>query len=166
MNASLIKRLLAFIGDLLIINLIILEPFRKIIIDSIPQGDFFEVFKLLSENDIVLGKLYASSIFIGVIALLYFSVMEWKLGQTIGKMLFGIYVVPVSEESTIKENNKISFLQSIVRNMYLIPLFPFFILIIIDPIYMFFNKTNQRLSEKMSGTFVVEVITWNGQNQN
>ena len=46
--------------------------------------------------------------------------------------------------------------QALVRNLMFIPIFPFDFLFIADPIVMLFTKTNQRLSEILSKTRVVE----------
>ena len=68
--------------------------------------------------------------------------------QTIGKMLMKIYVV--SDTKTLNP------WQLLVRNLVFIPIFPFVLLWLIDPLFMFFTKTNQRLSEILSKTRVVE----------
>ena len=46
---------------------------------------------------------------IAVLSLLYWSVLEYKLGQSLGKMLFKLYVV--------SETGKLTFAQTLVRNI-------------------------------------------------
>jgi len=75
-------------------------------------------------------------------------IFEKKLQQTPGKMVFNLYV-----KSQTKD---LKYWQLFVRSMFLIPLFPFILLWLIDPIVMFFNKDSQRLSEILSKTKVVE----------
>jgi len=82
------------------------------------------------------------------LAILYFMLLEKKLNQSPGKILFNLYVV--SQEKELK------YWQLFVRNMFLIPFFPFVLLWIIDPIVMLFTKQNQRLSEILSRTKTVE----------
>lgn len=69
------------------------------------------------------------------------------MSQTIGKKLMNIYVV-----SNI---NNLKRWQLFVRNLVFVPIFPFDLLMILDPIFMFFTKTNQRLTEILSKTRVV-----------
>ena len=83
-----------------------------------------------------------------MLALLYFYLLEKKLAQSIGKVLFGLYVR--SQEKELKR------WQIFVRSMFLMPVFPFVLLWLVDPIVMLFNKENQRLSEILSKTKVVE----------
>ena len=97
---SVLKRAIAFIIDILVIDLIILFPFKNM------------------------------------------------LENIIGKKLLNLYV-----ESQTKE---LKYWQLLVRSMFLIPLFPFVLLWVIDPIVMLFTKDSQRLSEILSKTKVVE----------
>ena len=74
--------------------------------------------------------------------------MEKKMRQTIGKALIGIYVV--------SDNKDLKAWQLLVRNIVFMPIFPFVLLWLFDPLFMFFTKTNQRLTEILSRTRVVE----------
>lgn len=157
-NAGLIKRLAAFVIDLFILNFIALQPFRSLFSGKISSSSIQDLYNLVMSNNSVFQMLYLSSVFIGFIILLYFVVMEWKTGQTIGKMIFGIYVVSTEEAKLKKKlgDRNLKFWQAIAENMMLIPIFPFFLLIVIDPIYMVFSRENQRLSEKIGKVMVVE----------
>ena len=70
------------------------------------------------------------------------------MAQTIGKMLMKIYVV--------SDNDNIKAWQLFTRNLVFIPIFPFVLLWVLDPLFMFFTKTNQRLTEILSKTKTVE----------
>lgn len=134
--ASLWRRFLAFIVDMFVVNLVVSLPFhgylRKIGSLSI----------LFGSND---KGLTIISFLIVILLLFYFSFLEWKLGQTFGKMLFNIYVIPT--------NSKIlTFNQSFLRNVTK----PFSIVLLVDVVYMFFKRGNQRLFEVFSRTAVVE----------
>lgn len=150
--ASVWKRLLSFVADLLIINLVIFFPFKRIIQKSIPEfSSYSEAYTFLASNQIYTTTLTIVSIVMSLFAILYFALLEYKLQQTPGKILFNI--------SIISETKKLSFWQSIVRSLFIIPVFPFFLLWIIDPLFMFFTKTNQRLSEVISKTKTIEQYT-------
>jgi len=143
------KRLLAFVADLLIINLVIFFPFKRIIQRAIPEfGSYSEAYSFLSSNQSYTTTLTVVSLVMSVFAILYFVLLEQKIGQTPGKMLFNISVV-----SDVK---KIRCWQFIVRSLFIIPIFPFVLLWVIDPLFMFFTKTSQRLSEILSKTKTVE----------
>ena len=73
------------------------------------------------------------------------------MSQTIGKMLMKVYVA--------SDNNTLKAWQLLARNLVFIPIFPFVLLWILDPLFMFFTKTNQRLTEILSKTRVVEKYT-------
>ena len=70
------------------------------------------------------------------------------MSQTIGKKIMNIYVVGDSE--------KPGKWQLLIRNLFFIPIFPFDLLFIVDPIFMLFTKSNQRLTEILGKTRVVE----------
>lgn len=145
------KRVVAFAIDMLIIILIILFPFRKALSSIVPENySFAETYKLLSsvENTSYLLTVYFAA---SLLMFLYFYMMETKMSQTIGKRLMNIYVTA--------DNNHLKIWQVLVRNLLFIPIFPFDLLVILDPLFMFFTKTNQRLSEILSKTKVVEVYS-------
>jgi hypothetical protein len=143
------KRLLAFVADLLIINLIIFFPFRRIIQRAVPEfSSYSEAYSFLSSNQSYTATLTIVSLIMALFALLYFVLIEYKLGQTPGKMLLNI--------SITGETKVLSFWQFVVRSLFIIPVFPFILLWVIDPLFLFFTKTNQRLSEVLSKTRTVE----------
>ncbi len=143
------KRLLAFVADLLIINLVIFFPFKGIIKESIPEfGSYSEAYSFLSSNQSYTTTLTMVSLVMSLFAILYFALLEHKTGQTPGKMLFNI--------SVANDVKKMSFWQFFVRSLFIIPVFPFVLLWIIDPLFMLFTKTNQRLSEILSKTRTVQ----------
>ena len=147
-QASVLKRLGAFIIDMVIINIIILFPFRGIIESILPAASFSEAFDFL-KKDAEAGTMINAIMFaISALSILYFMLMEKKIAQTPGKMLFKLYVKPKGKD--------LKNWQLFVRSMFLIPMFPFVLLWLIDPIAMLFTKENQRLSEILSRTKVVE----------
>ena len=143
------KRILALLADLLIINLVIFFPFKKIIEKSIPAfTSYSEAYNFLIANQSYVKTLTIVSFIMALFALLYFALIEYKIQQTPGKILFNIFIK--------SDAKKLSFWQCIIRSLFLIPVFPFFLLWVIDPLFMFFTKTNQRLSEIISKTRTIE----------
>ena len=131
-NAPIWKRALAYIIDSLILNLVVILQFNS----------SFEKISLL-KPEINAGIVMTSSIII-ILQLFYFTILEYKLQQTIGKALMNLYV-----KSTTKE---LKFTQILLRNITK----PFGIILLIDVIYMIYKKGNQRLFEVLSNTEVVE----------
>lgn len=147
-QASVLKRLGAFVIDILIINVIILFPFKGILESILPTTNFSEAFDFLRQDAGADTMINVIMLAISALSILYFMLMEKKTAQTPGKMLFNLYVKPQGKD--------LKNWQLFVRSMFLIPVFPFVLLWLIDPIAMLFTKENQRLSEILSRTKVVE----------
>ena len=130
------KRFIAYILDSLIINLIIVLPFKGIL-DSVYKGNLFQ----MGFNDIKSAILIITVM--SFLTLFYWVLLEYRTQQTIGKYLMNIYVMST--------NKKFSFLQIVIRNIAKISA-P---LLILDVVYMFYNN-NQRYTEKLSETKVME----------
>ena len=143
------KRVVAFAIDMLIINLVVLFPFRSLFEQIMPKEySFSEAYRLLSSSTNYTGFLTSASFIMSILIILYFYMMERKMSQTIGKMLMKMYVA--------SDNKELRAWQLLARNIVFIPIFPFVLLWILDPLFMFFTKTNQRLSDILSRTKVVE----------
>lgn len=135
-QASFWKRVLAYIIDLLVVEMIIVWPFRG----------FFEKAELSYLNlftEAIAQKLIWVSFFIMLLSLAYWVLFEWKLRQTIGKMMLNLYV---------SSKGELRFSQALTRNITK----PFPLALLIDVAYMFFKRQNQRLFEKFSDTNVIE----------
>ncbi len=152
--ALLWKRLAAFFIDIIIINLVILFPFRNLFQNIVPKEySFSEAYRLLGSSASYSSLITSVSFVMSVLVVFYFFLLEKRMGQTIGKMLMRIHVV--SDDSNLKA------WQMLVRNIVFIPVFPFILLWLLDPLFMFFTKTNQRLTEILSRTRVVENYSLN-----
>ena len=146
--ALLWKRIAAFLIDISMLNLLVLFPFRRLFEDILPKNySFSEAYKLLSSTNYS-SFLTSASFIMSILIILYFLMLERKMSQTIGKMLMKVYVV--------SDNKELKAWQLIARNLVFIPIFPFVLLWVLDPLFMFFTKTNQRLSEILGKTRVVE----------
>jgi uncharacterized RDD family membrane protein YckC len=148
------KRFFAFMIDLLIIDFVIGFPFRKLLLRMVPAEEFSASYAYLVSNPSVVSLLTSVMILFGLLALLYFAVLEYRLGQTIGKMFVNIKV---------ESGKGLTFLACLIRSMQFVLIFPFILLWIIDPLFMLFNKDGRRLSEILSGTRTVEWYSMGGE---
>lgn len=148
-NALIWKRIAAFFIDMAIINIIILFPFRGLFQGIVPKDySFSEAYGFLSSSTDYSGFISSVSFVMSMLIIMYFLMLEGNMGQTIGKRLMGIYVV--SDTKALKA------WQLLTRNIVFVPIFPFVLLWVLDPLFMLFTKTNQRLTEILSKTRVVE----------
>lgn len=150
--ASPIKRALAFMIDLLVIDFVLLFPFQMLFEKKIPELSglsFSSIIEIVSRPEY--SDLFAAAaIAMGLLSILYFALLEYNLHQTIGKMVMNMSVV-----SEIKEHN---FWQYIVRNIFLVPVFPAVVMWAADIAYIFFNSKRQRLLEVISKTRTTEIF--------
>ena len=141
-DASIFKRLLAFILDLLIINIVIISPFQKVFLKLItPQSSILKMAEQLQGT----SSLYSTMFFIVLLSLAYFTFFEFKLSQTPGMMLF-----------KLKVDQELSFGKAVLRNLFIIPFFPFYIFWIIEPIHLLFKQ--RRFLEEMTNTRTIEEV--------
>ncbi len=133
--ASLWKRILAYIIDIIIINIIIVGPFLPIL-NSLNIN-----FTLKHINTILF--IFLVIFVIALISIFYWSILEYKIKQSVGSLLFNLEV-----NSKFK---KLKFWQCFVSNISK----PFSIIFILDLIYFLFNK-KQRYFEMLSKTELIE----------
>ncbi|HLC85876.1 MAG TPA: RDD family protein [Candidatus Nanoarchaeia archaeon] len=136
--APLWKRFLAYIIDVLAINIAAILPLQSILINS--ESNVRNL--LLRESS---KEIAAVSILIMLFTIFYFAALELKTKQTLGKIIMNIYV-------TSTDKTELTLSQAILRNITK----PFTLVLIIDVLYMIFKRTNQRLFEVFSRTQVVE----------
>ena len=150
-HAAIWKRAASFIADMIIIQLIIFSPFAGAIQSSIPvSSDFMGNYNYFQSHPGIIDQLYAVIGLIFFLMFLYFTIFEYKMGQTPGKMIFRLYVAAADKKESL------SIWKVILRNLAVIPVIPFAALWIIDPVYMIF--TGQRLSDVFSKTKVIEEV--------
>ncbi len=133
--ASLARRVIAYIIDVFIIDLLILRPFKSIISLS---GNVLSLSMIKKELIIV-------SLSLAVLSLLYWSLLEFTVRQSIGKMITRIYVASTQKQLSLK--------QCLIRNLSKV----ISIVLFFDVLYMLINKTHQRYFEKLSNTEVLLV---------
>ena len=134
------RRLLAFVFDVLIVEFLLLYPFTNAAerAFSSPGSYSFMAF----QGPVLSLILAASAIYV-----LYFTLFEWLLGQTIGKMLMRTLSLTIG-------NKKMSFWQALGRNLFLIPVIPFVFLLVLDIIFIIWRRIS--LSEMLTRTKTVE----------
>ena len=144
-NPPIIRRIAAFIIDLLILEFFIVSPFASFISKIAPANESITQMTQSLYNDHKAAELLTAVILmIGVFAFAYFTLLEYLLGQTIGEILLNITV-----EST---NGELSLFQAMLSNLFILPIFPFILLWVIDPLLLVFTKYQQTLSQFISKT--------------
>jgi len=141
------KRFVAFLIDLLILDFVIVGSFKSILLklSGVQSSNISTLFKTPAN----LEALVTLFVFLSFFCLLYFSLLEYVLGQTIGKMLMNLHTVDDNHQ-------KPKLWQCIVRSIFIIPIAPFYFLWVLDPIFMFFSAKKQRLTEYLTKTHTIE----------
>ncbi len=137
-QAPFFRRALAFILDLLVLDIFVTSPFSKLFVDMIQRVEQFGPWNL-TYTPIE----YATVLGVFVVVFSYFVIFEYVLGQTIGMMVLKTKV------------NRPKLWQAIVRNSFLIPIFPFVLLWIIEPLTIIFFKRS--VLERISRTRTVHI---------
>lgn len=155
-EAPIWKRIFAFIVDYFILSTFILFPFDRLIENLVPEvTDINSIFEIIQNNLINAGSLIWITVIMGLISIVYFAIFESKYAQTPGKMLMRIFAVTL--KSNKKELQTMTFSSSVVRSISFGAMYFFPILFLFDLIYAFFNKSKQRLFEKISGSQTLQV---------
>ncbi|MGM5480865.1 MAG: RDD family protein [Nanobdellota archaeon] len=136
------KRAVGFLIDLVLLYILILPPLSKLVVGA-PQG-ISGIFNYVTS--IPLGVLTIISATAGLALLLYFSLFEHYLGYTPGMRLMGL------------QTQTLSLSQAFMRNLFVVPVFPFSLLFILELYYLF--KYKQRFLEQVSDTKTIEVLTY------
>lgn len=143
------KRILSFLIDLLVLNFFIISTFTVSLKKMIPESlSITESMSYLKANPELMNEAGLLLFIVGLFSFYYLTYLQHRFRQTIGMKIFNIYL------KSIEKNKEISIWQVMLRNLYIIPLFPFVLLWIIDPIYLIIYK--RRFSESLSKTKLVE----------
>ncbi len=148
--ASVLRRILAFVIDIIIIDFVIFAPFSALIEKLIPKSDLGLLTAALQSNTEAANLLFFIITLLSLFTLFYFALLEYKLGATIGKRIFGLQVVALKGD--------IKFWQVIVRTLFIFPMFPFVLFWLIDPLYLALSNTNMRLLERLSRTKTTQKV--------
>lgn len=148
MEAPIWKRVLAFLIDYIIINSFILFPFNNIMKKLLNTNDITQILSMISNNNINTSAIIYISLFMSIMALLYFTILESKLNQTIGKIIMKIYIINIKNP----KEKRISFFQAIIRGLGVFLIFTLPLITLLDAVYVYFNKDKQRFLERISKT--------------
>ncbi len=148
--ASLFRRFLAFLLDLLILDLVVAAPFRGVFAGIFGEQELTDLMAAMEADPSMSFLAQMILLLLGILLLLYFMILEFTVGQTLGKRIFRLRVENDKKQKQIW--------QYLVRSLFVIPVFPFILLWVIDPIHMFFSIEGRRWSEKLSRTRVVQDV--------
>ena len=131
MNVGNFRRVFAFLVDLAVVDVIITRPLSKLV------GD--EISDVSNLSDVSL-ELIIVSLLIGIIGVFYWTILEYKVGQTLGAWIFKLRAKSL--------NKGMNFTQALLRNATKISV----ALLIVDSINIFFSEKKQRYFEVFSKT--------------
>jgi len=130
------KRFASFLIDSILLNAIITKPLSSLLENNVPQ----KLTDLLSFN---FKNLFVITFVISLINLAYWVILEYKIQQTLGGLIFNI---------SVRSETKLSWHQVFTRNLTKISL----LLLIIDSIGIITSKKRQRFTERLTKTLTVE----------
>ena len=137
MHAGNWKRVFALLVDLAVVDLIITRPLSRLI-----SGRIDEISDLLNFS----FELVLISLVIGLFAVFYWAILEYKIGQTLGALIFKLRARSL--------NKSMSFSQAFLRNATKMSV----VLLLIDSVNILFSEKKQRYFEVLSKTVTVEGI--------
>ena len=137
MHAGNWKRVFALLVDLAVVDLIITRPLSRLI-----SGRIDEFSDLLNFS----FELVVVSFVIGLFAVFYWAILEYKIGQTLGALIFKLRARSL--------NKSMSFSQAFLRNATKMSV----VLLLIDSVNILFSEKKQRYFEVLSKTVTVEGI--------
>lgn len=146
-KASLWRRILAFLIDIIILDFIVLAPLQAILSSYFSeQANFSNLLSLAQQIEPYKGTFFTISIIMAIFSYAYFVILEGLHQQTIGKALMNITVVSNGNKPTWNQ----ILLRNITKAFFMSTLS---IIFIIDAVYLLFNK-EQRIFDKLAKTEV------------
>ena len=144
--AAVWKRILAFLLDLYLGI-----AAASALIGLITPNTNIAIADAIANPSLVITPLLAAAfLYLMVFIVLYHVACEYIVGQTPGMLLFGLSI------KNKRENTKegLTFGQALIRNLFLIPLFPFYLFWLVEPLFYVFQ--GERLLEYWTKTETVE----------
>lgn len=142
------KRVIALFIDLAIVDFIITRPLNNLV-EVKEISSFKEILNLGSLNN-----LFWVSLLIGLLGIMYWSILEYKINQTMGGLVFNLRMRTL-------DNKKARFSQVFLRNLTKISV----VFLVVDSIHILFSDKKQRFFEKLSNTRTVEGL-WRENEKN
>jgi len=138
------RRAAAFLIDMILVEIFLVSPFWALIKKSTAGDGFTDTMSFLAAHPNAVVSLNIITLYIALVVMAYFVILEYTLGQTIGMLLLKLKAVSLHHHS--------HWWQFIVRNMFLIPIFPFILLALLEPIYLLWKRGEYRALEQISKT--------------
>ena len=139
------KRGVAYIIDTFIISFIVMSPFSNLLSQNTEINTFADFITVLQATFSL--QFVTITIVTGILALVYWSFMEWRFNQSVGKILLKLTVKNLTKKP-------VTFTQALVRNLTKLST----IVLLIDCIFIIKSKKNQRYFERLSKTQVTEEV--------
>lgn len=140
--APLWKRAFAYVIDVLIISVIIFLPLNQISPSKAVEAEtFMDIWASINEQITVKTILFG--LIAAILTILYWSILEYKTSQSIGKMLMKIKV---------HSSQPLTFWQCVLRNITKFST----LFLFLDTLYMLKSGT-KRYFDKLSQTEVIEL---------
>ncbi len=122
-----------------------MSPFSNLLSQNTDINTFADFIRALQATFSL--QFVTITIVTGILALLYWSFMEWRFNQSVGKILLKLTVRNLTKKP-------ITFTQALVRNLTKLST----IILLIDSIFIIKSKKNQRYFERLSKTQVTEEV--------
>ena len=136
-EASWTKRIIVYLIDFVAVNIIISVPFGKVVSEETEQ--WFSIFAQSASPKVIMV-----SVAMAVLTYVYFVVTEYKVQQTLGKLILGIKISSTEKQTSLA--------QILLRNISK----PFPLVLFIDTLYAWVKGGKQRVLERWSQTSVVQ----------
>jgi len=140
-DASFLRRAGAFLVDILLLDMVVTAPFTTILQNLATRAERVG-FSALTYT----GTELAAAVFLFLIIYLYFVLFEYLLGQTLGMMLMNTRVI-----------GRNSIWSALARNSFLLPVFPFIVFWIVEPVAILFWRRG--VLEQLSQTRTIHQQT-------
>lgn len=142
-----LRRTGAFIVDMICTWAFLVWPFVGLIERAVSTKGFAATISFLSEHPQTVFSLNVISLFVSFMIISYFVLLQYVTGQTIGMLMFSLRVITL--------NHTLHWWQCIARNLFLIPFFPFPILVLTELATLGWSKGEVRFLERISQTRTV-----------
>ena len=148
--AALWKRVVSYLIDLFLVNLVVLVPFQPVLeglTGSFQDKSLLEIYAFFQAGGSdLLGTFLTLSLIIATLTVAYWTILEYKIQQSVGDVILHLFVRSETRELTLW--------QCVLRNISKVSTLP----AAIDSLLVFFTPLRQRYFEKASKTYVVEQV--------
>lgn len=141
------RRTLAFLIDMMLVEIFLVSPFWALIKKSTAGEGFTDTMTFLAAHPNAVVSLNIITLYIALVVMAYFTILEYIMGQTIGMILLRLKAISLHVHS--------HWWQFVIRNLFLVPIFPFVLLALVEPLYLLWKRGEYRVLEQLSNTRTV-----------